>query len=87
MRAAASRYPPWVDANDTPTHVQALQDAAWRRMTGAARLQLAFEMSALARSLSVARIRAEHPAWTERQVARELLRIAMLPEPLPEDLP
>ena len=44
---------------------------------------LAFEMSEFARELARAGIRKDHPEWSEWQVARELLRLAFLPEPLP----
>jgi len=44
---------------------------------------LALEMSEFARELAVAGIRRDHPQWTEAQVARELLRLAFLPAPLP----
>jgi hypothetical protein len=55
-------------------------------MTEGQRLFLALEMSLFARALSQAGIRQEHPDWTEGQVARELLRLAFLPQPLPEKL-
>jgi hypothetical protein len=41
------------------------------------------EMSLFARALAKARIQQEHPEWSEAQVARELIRLAFLPEPLP----
>jgi hypothetical protein len=40
-------------------------------------------MSEFARELARAGIRKDHPDWPESQVARELLRLAFLPEPLP----
>lgn len=52
-------------------------------MTGEQRLLLAFEMSVFARELSGQRIREQHPEWLEAQVARELLRLAFFPKPLP----
>jgi len=55
-------------------------------MTGEERLLLAFEMSLFARELARAGIRREHPYWDEARVARELLRFAFLPDPLPERL-
>jgi len=55
-------------------------------MTEEQRLLLAIEMSLFARALAKAGIRQEHPDWTEAQVARELLRLAFLPQPLPEKL-
>jgi hypothetical protein len=53
-------------------------------MTGEQCLLLAFEMSEFARDLSRARIRQEHPDWSEQQVSRELLRLAFLPSSLPD---
>ncbi len=55
-------------------------------MTGEQRLLLAFEMSLFARELARAGIRRDHPDWEESRVARELLRFAFLPDPLPERL-
>lgn len=55
-------------------------------MSGEQRLLLAFEMSLFARDLARAGIRCEHPEWDEARVARELLRIAFLPAPLPARL-
>jgi hypothetical protein len=55
-------------------------------MTEGERLLLAMDMSLFARSLAKAGIRQEHPDWTDAQVARELLRLAFLPQPLPEKL-
>ena len=55
-------------------------------MTGEQRLLLAFDMSMFARALMRAGIVQEHPDWTEAQVARELLRLAFLPAPLPPGL-
>ena len=47
------------------------------------RLLLALEMSLFARELARAGIQQEHPEWPHEQVARELLRLAFLPAPLP----
>lgn len=55
-------------------------------MSGEQRLLLAFEMSEFARDLAKAGIRRDHPEWDEPRVARELLRLAFLPHPLPERL-
>jgi hypothetical protein len=52
-------------------------------MSGEQRLLLAFEMSLFARELARAGIQQDHPEWSETQVARELLRLAFLPAPLP----
>jgi hypothetical protein len=44
-------------------------------------------MTDLAREFTKAGIRTRHPDWNERQIAREMLRIAFLPKPLPDGLP
>jgi len=55
-------------------------------MTGEQRLLLAYEMSMVARELNRARLLREHPEWPEARIARELLRLAFLPAPLPAGL-
>lgn len=69
--------------SDTSPEAQAIQLDILRAMTGEQRLLLAFEMSMFARELARAGIQREHPDWPEGRVARELLRLAFLPEPLP----
>lgn len=71
---------------DTSAEAQAVQLQIHRAMTEEQRLLLALEMSLFARALAKARIHQEHPDWTEGEVARELLRQAFLPEPLPQKL-
>ncbi|HET9253330.1 MAG TPA: hypothetical protein VFP58_14545 [Candidatus Eisenbacteria bacterium] len=66
---------------------EAMQLEILRRMTGGQRLKLALEMTDLGREFARAGIRARQPNWTERQVSRELLRIAFWPDPLPDGLP
>jgi hypothetical protein len=58
----------------------------YRSMTGEQRLLLAYEMSMSARALNRARLQHERPPWTEADIARELLRLAFLPAPLPAGL-
>jgi hypothetical protein len=55
-----------------------------RSMSEEQRILLAIEMSLFARDLARERIRSDHPDWDERQLQRELLRIAFLPDPLPQ---
>jgi hypothetical protein len=66
---------------------QAMQLDIQRSMSGEQRLLLAYEMSMFGRELNRARLRDEHPEWTEAQIARELLRLAFFPQPLPAGLP
>jgi hypothetical protein len=66
---------------------EAMQIEILRSLTGSRRLEIALEMTNLAREFAKSGIRSRHPDWSERQVGRELLRIAFLPHPLPEGLP
>jgi hypothetical protein len=75
-----------VAVTDTSPSAQALQLQIQRAMSGEQRLLLALEMSLFARALAKAGIRQEHSEWSEMQVARELLRRAFLPAPLPARL-
>jgi hypothetical protein len=76
-----------VAITDTSPTAQALQLKIQSAMSGEQRIALAYEMSMFARELASAGIRREHPNWTEAQVAREVLRLAFLPAPLPPGLP
>ena len=69
--------------SDTTPEAQAVQDAIHRAMTGEQRVLLAYEMSMFARELARAGIQQQHPDWPEARVARELLRMAFFPKPLP----
>jgi hypothetical protein len=55
-------------------------------MSGEQRLLLAYEMSMFGRELNRLRLRHEHPGWNDAHIARELLRLAFLPQPLPAGL-
>ena len=72
---------------DTSPAAQAVQLEIQRAMSGEQRILLAFEMSLFARELAKAGIRREHPDWPETRVARELLRLAFFPAPLPAWIP
>jgi hypothetical protein len=72
-----------VPITDTSPAARALQLDIQRAMSGEQRLLVAYEMSLFARELSRERIRHEHPEWPETRIARELLRLAFLPAPLP----
>ena len=58
-----------------------------RAMSSEERILRAFEMSIFARQLVQDAVRREHPEWAESRVARELLRRAFSPAPLPAGLP
>jgi hypothetical protein len=72
-----------VPISDTTPEAQAVQLEIHRSMTGEQRLLVAFEMCEFGRELNRARLRQEHPDWTERQITRELLRLAFFPKPQP----
>lgn len=71
---------------DTSPEAAEIQASIHRRMTGEQRLRLAVEMSVAARELTLARLRAQHPDWSDRELKRELLRYAFGSAPLPEPL-
>lgn len=72
--------------SDTSPKARKIQLNIHRAMSGEQRILIALEMSLFARELARERIRSEHPDWDERQIERELLRIAFLPCPLPAGL-
>jgi hypothetical protein len=57
---------------DTAPQVAELQARIQERLGGAARLRLAYEMSAAARSLALAGLRARHPEASPEELARAL---------------
>lgn len=69
----------WVSAEE-------LQRQIHRRLGGPARLRLALDMSVAARAMTLARIRMQHPHFTEAQLMRALLREAFHPADLPPPL-
>jgi hypothetical protein len=72
---------------DTSPAAQAVQLEIQRAMSGEQRILLAFEMSLFARGLAREGIRREHPEWPKARGARELLRLAFFPAPLPAWIP
>jgi hypothetical protein len=73
-----------VPISDTSPEARAKQDEILRAMPGEQRMMLAYEMSMFARELAKEGIRRDHPDWSDAQIARELLRLAFLPAPLPD---
>ena len=73
--------------SDTSPEAQAVQAEILRAMSGEQRLLLAFEMSLFAREFAREGIQRQHPEWEETRVARELLRLAFFPAPLPSWIP
>jgi hypothetical protein len=72
-----------VTISDTSPAAQALQLQIQSAMSGEQRMTLAYEMSMFVREIMREGIRSDHPDWTEAQIARELLRRAFFPQPLP----
>lgn len=72
-----------VAISDTTPGARARQNEILRSMTGEQRMELAYEMSMFVRELMREGIRRNHPDWTDAQIARELLRRAFFPAPLP----
>jgi len=75
-----------VAITDTTPEARARQLEILRAMSGEQRMMLAYEMSMFMREIAKEGIRRDHPDWTEAQIARELLRLAFLPAPLPAGL-
>jgi len=71
---------------DTSPIAAATQAAIQRKLTDSQRLAIAWDMSQVVRALALARLRSEHPDWSEIELKRELLRYAFLPRPLPPPL-
>lgn len=59
---------------DTSPEAWAVQLEVYRRLSGAQRLEIAFDMSQFVRQLTLAALRREHPDWAERELKLELLR-------------
>ena len=68
---------------DTTPEARARQLEILRAMSGEQRMMLAYEMSMFMREIAKEGIRRDHSDWTEAQIARELLRRAFFPAPLP----
>jgi len=72
--------------SDTSPEAERAYVERLRKMTDEQRSKIAFDLTNFMRRAAASRIRSEHPDWTDRQIKRELLRIALLPDPLPPDL-
>lgn len=62
---------------DTAPDADAVQLSAYARLGGAARVSIAFELSALARAAALAGIRHRHPEYDDRTAARALQRLLL----------
>ena len=72
--------------SDTNQVVAALQLSIYRKMTGAQRFAIACDMSETVRKFALARLRHQHPDWSDVDLKRELIRYALLPNALPPPL-
>jgi hypothetical protein len=70
-------------SRDTSPEAEAMQRQFEHAMTGEQRILEALAMSLFARELARAKVRSDHPDWSETDVAREVLRLEFLPEQMP----
>lgn len=75
-----------VHVADTDPRALAIQVKLRKEMSGEQLLVLAFRMSEFARELTKEGIRNDHPDWPEQRVLGEIIRLALLPAPLPPRL-
>ena len=64
----------WRAVSDATKQALELQTSILRRRTGEQRLADAMEMSDLTRDLCLARLRGQHPDWSQDDLTRELMR-------------
>jgi len=68
---------------DTTPEIEAMQIRLLRSMSVERHLEIALEISLLSRELMKAGVRNQHPDWSDREIEREVHRLAFFPEPLP----
>lgn len=71
---------------DTNPTAAAIQVEILRSLTGSDRFLIAFQMSLTAREFSLARLRRQHPGWSEAALRRELMRYTFHPGTVPPPL-
>jgi hypothetical protein len=71
---------------DTTEKADPLQREICRKMDGPSRLRLALDMSIAARALALARLRHQHPEYSDYDLEKALLRLTFPPGPLPPPL-
>lgn len=62
---------------DTTPDAHRIQADIYRRMSGAERLSLAFQITATVRDLAMAGVRARHPDYSDDQVFRAWARLTL----------
>lgn len=73
-------------AMEEGSEVEALQRAIHRRLGGAGRLRLALDMSVAARTMTLARLRLQHPQYSDFELRKALLRESFSHDRLPPPL-
>lgn len=66
---------PAFTAPDTTAEARAVQDAAYRRMTGRERTATMFGLNRFAREVAAAGIRSRHPEYSADEAHRALFRL------------
>lgn len=69
---------------DTTPEIEAMQIRIFSSMTIEQHLEAALEISLLSRGLMTAGVRRDHPDWSDKEVEREVHRLAFFPQPLPD---
>jgi Rv0078B-related antitoxin len=69
---------------DTTPEIEAMQIRIFRSMTVERHLEIALEISLLSRALMRAGVRRDHPDWSDKEIEREVHRLAFFPQPLPD---
>ncbi|HET9838902.1 MAG TPA: hypothetical protein VFR84_11750 [Candidatus Angelobacter sp.] len=69
---------------DTTPEIEAMQIRIFRSMTVEQHLESALEISLLSRAFVAAGVRNQHPEWSEKEIEREVHRLAFFPQPLPD---
>ena len=75
------RMPPPLD---TTPEIEAMQIRILRSMTMEQHLEIALEIGLFSRELMRAGVRNQHPDWSDREIEREVHRLAFFPRPLPD---
>jgi hypothetical protein len=69
---------------DTTPEIEATQIRILRSMNIEQHLEAALEISLLLRVLMKAGARNQHPDWSDKEIEREVHRLAFFPQPLPD---
>lgn len=81
------RPAPTAPVSDTTSAAAEIQAAALRRLSARDRLELAVDMSSVARALLRSRLQAAHPDWSVDDLNRAILRSTLPDAALPPSVP